>query len=58
MRKPGSRTVPQEAFTNPPNRISQHSLMDFGKAGAVQKDHRKKIGFEPQKKCDPVFEPS
>jgi hypothetical protein len=30
--------------------------MNFGKAGAVRKDHRKRIGFAPWKYCNPGVE--
>jgi hypothetical protein len=46
-----------ESLTKPKSRTSPRSLINFGKAGAVQKDRRKKIGFAPWKLCDPGVEP-
>ena len=47
MKEPGRRRVPKEALTRPASTTSPHTLMDFGKAGGVQKDHLKEIGFKP-----------
>ena len=48
--------APTESLTKPKSRKSPHSLISFGKAGAAQKDHRKKIGFAPHNNCDPGIE--
>src|SRR5580658_11299969 len=45
------------ALTLPKTRTSPHSLIGFGKTGAVRKDPPKKIGSAPQQHCGAGIEP-
>src|SRR5579862_977156 len=57
IRDPGPGMAITSRRAQPTNKKSPHALTNLGMTGAVQRDHRKKIGSAPPKNCGPSIEP-